>query len=96
MWQVVGVDPHGSILAQPPELNECLDGYHVEGIGYDFIPDVLNRKLVDNWIKTSDAEAFTMARRSRIVRTWTAGSQCCTPRRRSPAPALWAKKPHTA
>ena len=41
--QVVGVDPLGSILAQPEELNK-LDGsgfYEVEGIGYDFIPTVL-------------------------------------------------------
>ena len=35
----------------------------VEGIGYDFIPDVLNRKYVDDWIKTDDAESFKLARR---------------------------------
>ena len=34
MWygtfQVVGVDPHGSILAQPEELNDCDNPiYHV-------------------------------------------------------------------
>ena len=61
---VVGVDPHGSILAQPAELNVSDVGtYKVEGIGYDFIPDVLDRSLVDRWIKTSDPESFTMARR---------------------------------
>ena len=32
--------------------------YVVEGIGYDFIPDVLSRDEVDTWIKTSDDEAF--------------------------------------
>lgn len=32
--------------------------YVVEGIGYDFIPDVLARDEVDSWIKTSDEEAF--------------------------------------
>jgi len=37
--KVVGVDPVGSILAQPEALNEKgrLEPYHVEGIGYDFI-----------------------------------------------------------
>lgn len=36
---VVGVDPVGSILAQPEQLNEHgIDSYKVEGIGYDFIP----------------------------------------------------------
>ncbi|KAG6879234.1 hypothetical protein C0992_004226 [Termitomyces sp. T32_za158] len=57
---VVGVDPHGSILALPDELNKAEAGapYIVEGIGYDFIPDVLARDEVDCWIKTSDEEAF--------------------------------------
>ena len=42
--KVIGVDPHGSILAQPEELNVPFEGmYEVEGIGYDFIPDVLDR-----------------------------------------------------
>ena len=40
-----------------------LKPYKVEGIGYDFIPDVLDRSLVDSWIKTKDAESFKMARR---------------------------------
>lgn len=34
--------------------------YVVEGIGYDFVPDVLSRDKsdVDAWIKTSDDESF--------------------------------------
>ncbi|OQS00937.1 cystathionine beta-synthase [Thraustotheca clavata] len=62
---VVGVDPVGSILAQPENLNDegRLQGYKVEGIGYDFIPDVLDRSLVDKWIKTRDQESFVMSRR---------------------------------
>ena len=35
----------------------------MEGIGYDFIPTVLDRSLVDKWIKTEDKESFLMARR---------------------------------
>ncbi len=38
----------GSILAQPPELNKTdITTYQVEGIGYDFVPRVLDRSLVD-------------------------------------------------
>jgi len=35
----------------------------VEGIGYDFIPDVLDVSLVDEWVKSEDKESFLMARR---------------------------------
>ncbi len=34
----------------------------MEGIGYDFIPDVLDRADIDTWIKTGDIEAFAAAR----------------------------------
>ncbi len=57
--KVVGVDPEGSILAGPGPIHS----YKVEGIGYDFIPDVLDRSLVDEWIKTEDRQSFLMARR---------------------------------
>ncbi len=61
--EIVGVDPHGSILALPGSLNTVLSSYKVEGIGYDFIPRVLDRKLVDTWIKTNDTDSFAMGRR---------------------------------
>ncbi|MEO1227568.1 MAG: cystathionine beta-synthase, partial [Myxococcota bacterium] len=57
--KVVGVDPVGSILAGPADIQS----YKVEGIGYDFIPNVLDRGLVDRWIKTEDRESFLTARR---------------------------------
>lgn len=64
--QVVGVDPEGSILAQPEELNK-LDNtsgfYEVEGIGYDFIPTVLDRSVVDKWYKSNDKDSLTMSRK---------------------------------
>ena len=56
--QVVGVDPEGSILAGPGPIGS----YKVEGIGYDFIPDVLDRSLVDRWIKSNDNDSFRVAR----------------------------------
>ena len=55
---IVGADPEGSLLAGPEEIKP----YHVEGIGYDFIPEVLDRTLVDRWVKTNDAESFKLAR----------------------------------
>jgi len=64
--KIVGVDPEGSILAQPESLNQSGVGtYKVEGIGYDFVPVVLDRSdtLVDKWIKTVDRESFNMSRR---------------------------------
>ena len=57
--KVIGVDPVGSILAGPGAIAP----YKVEGIGYDFIPDVLDRELIDEWIKTEDRESFLIARR---------------------------------
>lgn len=61
---VIGVDPEGSILSQPESLNETdVSFYEVEGIGYDFIPGVLHRDLVDRWIKTNDKLSFPMIRR---------------------------------
>jgi cystathionine beta-synthase len=50
-------------LAQPESLNTSTEGYKVEGIGYDFIPEVLDRSLIDKWIKSEDKESFVMARR---------------------------------
>jgi cystathionine beta-synthase len=57
--KIVGVDPDGSILAGPGPIHS----YKVEGIGYDFIPDVLDRGLVDEWIKTEDRPSFLTARK---------------------------------
>lgn len=44
--QIVAVDPEGSILADPEELNKTdKTQYEVEGVGYDFIPTVLDRSV---------------------------------------------------
>ena len=61
---IIGVDPCGSILAQPEILNDYkrLEPNLVEGIGYDFIPCALDRSLVDEWVKVDDDEAFRFAR----------------------------------
>lgn len=57
--QVIGVDPYGSILGGGTEVHS----YLVEGIGYDFIPDVLDNSLIDKYIKVNDKDSFITARR---------------------------------
>ena len=57
--KIVGVDPYGSILGGGKEVFS----YKVEGIGYDFFPDVLNNNLVDEYIKINDKDSFVMARK---------------------------------
>lgn len=57
--EIVGADPYGSILAGGDDVYS----YKVEGIGYDFIPEVLDSNLIDQWIKTSDRQSFLLARR---------------------------------
>ncbi|XP_054163198.1 cystathionine beta-synthase-like protein [Oppia nitens] len=62
--QIVGVDPLGSILAEPEELNKTeTTFYEVEGIGYDFVPTVLDRSVVDKWYKSDDKSSLEMARK---------------------------------
>jgi cysteine synthase A len=56
---IIGVDPEGSILGGRQEVFT----YQVEGIGYDFIPGVLDRDLVDHWIYVNDRDSFRTARR---------------------------------
>ncbi|MFH1279575.1 MAG: pyridoxal-phosphate dependent enzyme [Candidatus Eisenbacteria bacterium] len=57
--RIIGVDPEGSVLGGRTEVFP----YKVEGIGYDFIPDVLDNSLVDRYIYCNDRESFHMARR---------------------------------
>jgi cystathionine beta-synthase len=57
--QVVGADPVGSILGGGDEVAS----YMVEGIGYDFFPEVLDNTLIDRYVKTRDRDSFHLARR---------------------------------
>ena len=58
--QIVGVDPYGSILGGEDEYKGS--PYHVEGIGYDFIPKTFDPSVVDKFVKVNDREAFSTAR----------------------------------
>jgi len=57
--EIVGVDPIGSILGGGDEIKP----YLVEGIGYDFFPEVLDNSLIDSYIKINDQDSFLMARK---------------------------------
>jgi cystathionine beta-synthase len=74
---IVGADPEGSILAGPEEVKS----YLVEGIGYDFIPDVMKDAPVDRWVKTNDKDSFiaarTLIRDEGLLCGGSAGSALC-------------------
>lgn len=57
--KIIGVDPYGSILGGGTDIHP----YLVEGIGYDFIPPVLDNQLVDEYVKVNDKDSFLTARR---------------------------------
>jgi cystathionine beta-synthase len=56
--RVIGADIEGSILSGGKP-----GAWKVEGIGEDFVPSTLNAQVIDQWIRVSDAESFSMARR---------------------------------
>ncbi|CEF64997.1 Cystathionine beta-synthase [Strongyloides ratti] len=56
---IVGVDPEGSLISDP---NGKVHGYLIEGIGHDYIPNVCDVSVVDEWVKTNDKNSFIMAR----------------------------------
>ena len=71
---IVGVNPFGSILALRDRMNDPgrHQSYHVEGIGYDFVPQVCDQSLVDMWIKSNDANSLVVMRRL----IWEEGLLC--------------------
>ena len=50
-------------MALPESLNTPDKIYKIEGIGQSCLPSVLDRKLVDGWVKTEDGESFVYAKR---------------------------------
>ena len=59
--QIVGVDPYGSVLAERDthmKTPKPSSTYAIEGTGYDFVPKVLVRDVVDKWVRIDDKDSF--------------------------------------
>ena len=56
---IIGVEPFGSILGGKSELAP----YTVEGIGYDWVPDIFDAKVADQILAVYDRDSYLMARR---------------------------------
>jgi cystathionine beta-synthase/cysteine synthase A len=56
---IVGVEPVGSMLGGGGQTSP----YYVEGIGYDWIPDIFDAKIADRFLSVHDRDTFRMARR---------------------------------
>ncbi len=62
------IKPDFKIIAVEPAASPVLSGgqpgkHKIQGIGAGFVPDVLQRELLDEIIKVTDDEALVMARR---------------------------------
>jgi cystathionine beta-synthase len=64
--KVIGVDPRGSVLREyfyTKQMTPVPKTYKVEGIGQDYIPGVLDFRVIDEIVEADDRESFLMARR---------------------------------
>src|SRR3990172_7778580 len=71
--RVVAADPEGSILS-----GDTPKPWAVEGIGEDYVPKTLNSHVVDEWIRVSDTESFTIARAMSRQEGLLVGGSCGT------------------
>jgi cysteine synthase A len=61
-------NPHIKIVAVEPKTSAVLSGnkpgpHKIQGIGAGFVPDILNRKIIDEIIQVDDNDAFKTSRR---------------------------------
>ena len=74
-------DPKIKIVAVEPKTSNVLSGgkpgpHMIQGIGAGFIPDVLNREIIDEIITVDDHEAYRMAKRLSQEEGIFAGLSC--------------------
>jgi cysteine synthase A len=70
--RVIAVEPASSAVlsGEPPGRHK------IQGIGAGFIPDILDRNLIDEVLKVTDDEAFSVARDLMQQEGITAGISC--------------------
>jgi len=56
--RIIGADPEGSVLS-----GSAPKPWKVEGIGEDYVPKTFNSQVVDEWVRVSDKESFSAARK---------------------------------
>lgn len=61
--KVIGVEPTESIFGDKENSHTTRCDWKIEDMGNNFIPTSLDKSLVDEWIKVSDKEAYSVARR---------------------------------
>ncbi len=71
--RIIGADIEGSVLS-----GDSPKPWKVEGIGEDFVPNTLNAQVIDEWIRVSDAESFSTARRVARDEGLLLGGSCGT------------------
>ncbi|MBI4719179.1 MAG: cystathionine beta-synthase [Planctomycetes bacterium] len=71
--RVVAADPEGSILS-----GDHPKPWAVEGIGEDYVPKTFNSQMVDEWVRVSDTESFTVARAMSKLEGLLVGGSCGT------------------
>ena len=71
--RVVAADPEGSILS-----GDSPKPWAVEGIGEDYVPKTFNAQVVDEWIRVSDTESFSVARAMSRQEGLLVGGSCGT------------------
>ncbi|KAI9478454.1 MAG: tryptophan synthase beta subunit-like PLP-dependent enzyme [Benjaminiella poitrasii] len=60
--KIIGVEPNDSVMGNK-ELNHATrQDWKVEDLGNTFIPQSLDKSIVDEWVKVSDQEAYSFAR----------------------------------
>ena len=73
--RIIGVDAQGSLYRHFYDGTQGkAQGYKIEGIGQDFLPDSIDLELIDGVITVSDKEAYSMAREAARKEAWMVGS----------------------
>jgi len=71
--KIVAADPEGSILS-----GDSPKPWAVEGIGEDYVPKTFNSQVVDEWVRVSDYDSFTVARNMARMEGMLVGGSCGT------------------